>query len=149
MPILPAATKHNIRLNVNVQCETRDDTFEIDEKSLQSAFINILENSIDACVSLNKASPPTILFHCRIKPDKIIFLVKDNGKGMDTATLKNIFTIFFSSKGKQGTGLGLYITNKVLEQHSGEIKVKSSPDIGTKFLIKMPRRIPSTAKKKH
>ena len=149
MPILPAATKHNIRLHVDVQCETRDDTFEIDEKSLQSAFINILENSIDACVTSRTPSPRTILFHCRIKSDRIIFLVKDNGKGMDAATLKNIFTIFFSSKGKQGTGLGLYITNKVLEQHSGEIKVKSAPDTGTKFLIKMPRKIPSTAKKKH
>lgn len=150
MPILPAAKKNNIRLQVDVQCETSDDTFEIDEKSLQSAFINILENSIDACVSARStASHPTILFHCRVKPDKIIFLVKDNGEGMDAGTLKNIFTIFFSSKGKQGTGLGLYITNKVLEQHSGEIKVKSSPNTGTKFLIKMPRRIPSTAKKKH
>ncbi len=149
MPIIPAAAKNGIRLHVDVQCDTRDDYFEIDGKSLESAFINILENSIDACVSARRTSQCTILFHCRIKQDKIIFLIKDNGEGMDATTLKNIFTIFFSSKGKKGTGLGLYITNKVLEQHSGEIKVKSSPETGTKFLIKMPRTIPSTAKKKH
>ena len=149
MPIVPAAGKSNIRLQLNVQCETHDDYFEIDEKSLQSAFINILENSIDACTDSDKSTPRSILFHCRIKPNKIIFLIKDNGKGMDAMTLKNIFTIFFSSKGQQGTGLGLYITNKVIEQHSGEIKVRSSPDTGTKFLIKMPRIIPTTAKKKH
>ena len=150
MPIIPAAAQNNIHLHVNVQCDTRDDYFEIDEKSLESAFINILENSIDACISAKSDTDGrrTILLHCRIKPDKIIFLIKDNGRGMDAATLKNIFTIFFSSKGEKGTGLGLYITNKVLEQHNGEIKVKSSPEAGTKFLIKMPRIIPSTAKKK-
>ncbi|WP_170923885.1 ATP-binding protein [Desulfocicer vacuolatum] len=149
MPIIPAAGQSDIKLQLNVQCETHDDYFEIDEKSLQSAFINILENSIDACVASGTARNCTILFHCRIKADKIVFLIKDDGKGMDAMTLKNIFTIFFSSKGKQGTGLGLYITNKVIEQHSGEIKVRSSLDTGTKFLIKMPRIIPRTAKKKH
>ena len=146
LPIVPAAEKNKIRFTVNVQCETLDDLFEIDDKSLQSAFINILENGIDACVEAGNAPSRHLLFHCRIKRDKVIFLIKDNGRGMDGETLKNIFTIFFSSKGKKGTGLGLYITNKVIEQHSGTIKVRSTPATGTKFLIKLPRSIPATSK---
>ncbi|MCP4719076.1 MAG: HAMP domain-containing histidine kinase, partial [Desulfobacteraceae bacterium] len=85
-------------------------------------------------------------FTARMDREKILFKIQDNGLGMEPGTLNNIFTIFFSSKGNKGTGLGLYIANKVIGQHRGEIKVKSSKDQGTRFLIKIPRTIPNTAK---
>ncbi len=78
--------------------------------------------------------------------DHIIFVVIDNGIGMDKETKKKIFTLFFSSKGSKGTGLGLFISNNIIKQHGGEIKIRSTLGEGTKFIIKIPKIIPESAK---
>ena len=77
----------------------------------------------------------------------IVFDVKDNGVGMDRATSKNIFSLFFSSKGDKGTGLGLFISNKIIRQHGGTIEVKSEPGAGTHMCVKIPKIIPESIKK--
>ena len=61
---------------------------------------------------------------------------------MDSETQDKIFTPFFSSKGTKGTGLGLFIAYTIIEQHGGEIKVKSNVGQGTLFQIKIPRKAP-------
>ncbi len=142
----PVAEKHGVDLEDRLDVLTEDDGFEVDEKSLQTALVNILENSIEACVDGSDRANPQILFHARMDAEKVLFTIQDNGQGMDRETLKNLFTIFFSSKGNRGTGLGLYIANKVVKQHRGEIKVKSDPGRGTKFLVKIPRIVPETAR---
>ena len=140
------ARKNRVNIEKELDILTDDDVFEIDEKSLQAALINILENGIEACVDNPSENGRNISLKARIDPEKVLFHIQDNGLGMDQPTLKNIFTIFFSSKGNKGTGLGLYIANKVIEQHRGEIKVKSEQNKGTKFLIKIPRTVPETAR---
>ena len=61
---------------------------------------------------------------------------------MDDETQEKIFTPFFSSKGTKGTGLGLFIANAIIEQHGGEIKVKSKVGHGTLFRIIIPTKAP-------
>ncbi len=141
-----SARKNNIRIDHRLEVLTETDGFEIDEESLQAAMVNILENGIEACIDNSKEKQHRISFHVRVDKEKVLFTVQDNGLGMDEDTLNNIFTIFFSSKGNKGTGLGLYIANKVVGQHRGEIKVKSTRNKGTKFLIKIPRVVPRTAR---
>jgi signal transduction histidine kinase len=58
---------------------------------------------------------------------------------MDPETLKEIFTMFYSTKGNQGTGLGLFITEQVIREHGGTIRVKSRPGEGTLFSIRLPK----------
>ncbi len=140
------AKRNRICLEHKLEILTEDEMFEVDEPSLQSAMVNILENGIEACVDDQEAKKHKILFHARADKEKVVFTIQDDGQGMDEQTLRNIFTIFFSSKGNKGTGLGLYIANKVISQHRGEIKVKSSKDRGTKFSIKIPRVVPQTAR---
>jgi signal transduction histidine kinase len=53
-----------------------------------------------------------------------------------------MFTLFFTSKGSQGTGLGLFIANRVIQQHGGTIKVESESQKGTRFQICLPRKKP-------
>jgi signal transduction histidine kinase len=76
-------------------------------------------------------------------PQEVQFLVADNGIGMDQETREKAFTLFFSSKGSEGTGLGLFIAQKIAKAHGGQIAVDSAPDIGTRFLVTLPRQRPA------
>ena len=59
---------------------------------------------------------------------------------MDQETQDKAFTLFFSSKGSEGTGLGLFIANKIAQAHGGTIALDSELDRGTRFVVEMPRR---------
>ena len=61
--------------------------------------------------------------------------VIDNGRGIEPGKLANIFTPFYSTKGQQGTGLGLAVTRKIVLEHQGTLDVASKVDQGTTFTI--------------
>lgn len=114
---------------------------EVDASHVNSALINILENAVDACARDKKDEPHKIIFRVRNDKKDIIFDVLDNGVGMDRETRDRIFTPFFSSKGEKGTGLGLFISKKIVEQHGGNIVVKSTEGKGTLFRIRIPKML--------
>ena len=80
--------------------------------------------------------------------DMVSISIQDSGKGMDEVTMEKIFDPFFSTKEVgQGTGLGLSISYGIIQNHSGDIQVKSQVGIGTEFIIQLPvkqtnRKIP-------
>jgi len=119
---------------------------EIDAGYVHSALINILENAVDACTRDESKKSHKIVFGVREHQDHIVFEVFDDGIGMDTDTRQKLFTPFFSSKGNKGTGLGLFISNKIIEQHGGRIHVKSTTGQGTLFRISIPKMLPESAK---
>ena len=57
---------------------------------------------------------------------------------MDEDVIKKLFTSFFSTKGHRGTGLGLMVTRKLIEEHNGTIKVNSTPGKGTTITVRVP-----------
>lgn len=122
--------------------------FEIDPGTVSSALVNILENSIDACVDDRSDDKSySVVFAVNADTDHIIFEATDNGIGMDKQTRENLFTLFFSSKGHRGTGLGLFIANQIMEQHSGTIEIESEPGEGSCFRIILPKVLPESLKK--
>jgi signal transduction histidine kinase len=120
--------------------------FEVDGTYVHSVLINIIENAIDACSRDKTKKAHRIVLGVRKRKGKINFDISDNGIGMDSETQEKLFTPFFSTKGNKGTGLGLFISNAVIEQHGGEIFVKSNPGQGTLFRIMIPEIIPEAAK---
>ncbi|MFO7688515.1 MAG: hybrid sensor histidine kinase/response regulator [Desulfobacterales bacterium] len=120
--------------------------FEIDAGYIHSALTNILENAVDACAKDTSKTYHKIVFGVRQDPNHVIFAIFDNGVGMDSDTVAKLFTPFFSSKGRHGTGLGLFIAHKIVRQHGGEIQVKSTPGQGTLFTIKIPKALPESVK---
>ena len=65
--------------------------------------------------------------------------ISDTGIGMTEETRAKLFTLFFSSKGKGGTGIGLYVARQVVMQHGGKIEVASAKGEGSTFTVTMPR----------
>jgi two-component system, NtrC family, sensor kinase len=77
--------------------------------------------------------------HSSNDPGWVEILIEDNGAGIPTKNLEQIFEPFFTSKGReQGTGLGLSISHRIIEEHGGRIHVKSTPGAGTVFTISLP-----------
>ncbi|MDX2446391.1 MAG: hybrid sensor histidine kinase/response regulator [Desulfobacterales bacterium] len=105
---------------------------------VHSALINILENAIDACIKNNQKKNHKIVFSVKNDKKHLFFIISDNGIGMDIETRDNLFSLFFSSKGREGTGLGLFLSQKIIVQHGGAISVDSVVGEGSRFTIKIP-----------
>jgi signal transduction histidine kinase len=120
--------------------DTHAGTCELDAAYVNTALINILDNAIDACQKNADETDKQIRFSMQADQRQVVFTVEDNGIGMDEAVREKLFTLFHSSKGRKGTGLGLFIANKIVSEHGGSIQVVSTPGKGAKFTIKIPKR---------
>ena len=108
---------------------------ELDPKGIRRCLMNLVMNGIDACESGGAVTVKVL------GPDPqgfIRLVVADTGCGMSKETLDKLFTEFFSTKGSKGTGLGLPVTKKIIEEHGGRIEVESRPGAGTTFTIFLP-----------
>jgi signal transduction histidine kinase len=114
------------------------ENIDIDSGFVHSALINILENAIDACVRNSRNKKHKIIFSVKNDAKYLFFIIRDNGIGMDIETRDKLFSLFYSSKGREGTGLGLFLSNKIITQHGGSISVDSVPGEGSEFTIKIP-----------
>ncbi len=120
--------------------------FEVDVAVAATALTNIIENAIEACIDDPSGRSHRIIFGVDQDQENIIFDIRDNGVGMDDEIRDNIFNLFYSSKGKKGTGLGLFITRNIIQQHGGTIEVDSTLGQGTHFRVIMPKILPQEAK---
>ncbi len=127
---------------VELRCafEERMGAFEVDAAMLRSALVNLLENAADACAVEGATKTHRVDFSVEANAETVGILVEDNGIGMTPEQLKSLFTLFFSTKGSKGTGLGLFITDKIVRQHGGTITVDSAVGRGSRFGIIVPRR---------
>jgi len=130
-------------LEIDLSCAIDQDAgeFEADAQAIRALLANLLENSLDACRLNQKESDHKVVFKLRGSPDHVEFEVEDNGIGMDQETREKAFTLFFSSKGT-GTGLGLFISDKIAQAHGGSIELESQLGIGTRFVVRLPRTRP-------
>jgi len=109
----------------------------IDDEQLRRAFVNLIENSIEA---FDEAQPEKLIFiktfHDAAR-DLIVAEVSDNGNGISPAGFQKLFQPYFSTKGR-GTGLGLAIVQRIIGEHQGKIKAVSNKPRGAKFIIELP-----------
>jgi len=111
----------------------------MDHQGIHSCLTNLVSNAVDACRMSDQPGCQTIV-STREKDGSIIFEVIDNGCGMDYEVKKKVFTTFFSTKGMGGTGLGLLVTRKIVQEHGGRIEFDSAPGQGTRFTLIFPRK---------
>jgi PAS domain S-box-containing protein len=113
--------------------------FRVDKDLLRTALTNIIENAVEACLEDDSQQHHKIQFNVLSRKSSVIFSIKDNGPGLPEDSTKRIFSLFYSSKGRKGTGLGMFITEKVIKKHGGRIAVASEPEQGTTFTVELPR----------
>jgi signal transduction histidine kinase len=109
-----------------------------DYKAIRSTIVNIMENSLEACRADPQEGSHRVRLEVWRSPPWMVFEIEDDGIGMDRETRERIFSLFFSSKGIKGTGLGLFVANKIVDRHGGTIEVESAPGRGTRFQIRLP-----------
>jgi PAS domain S-box-containing protein len=120
-------------------CDAGAGFFEADEAAIRSLLVNLAENSLDACRVDTKKEQHQVTFRMKGMDDHIRFEIEDNGIGMDRETREKAFSLFFSSKGVAGTGLGLFIANKIARSHCGKISLESEENKGSRFIVEIPR----------
>lgn len=129
---------------VELQVWAEPGVFEGDQHSIHSLLVNLLENSIDACRLDSEGSSHKVAMTAKLDGEYAIFEIADNGVGMDRETKEKAFSMFFSSKGGGGTGLGLFIANKIVQNHGGTIEIDSALGKGTRFTVKLPKERPAS-----
>jgi signal transduction histidine kinase/CBS domain-containing protein len=112
----------------------------IDPKGIHRCLLNLVSNAIDACLADEDVGKNFIVEVTtrRDGEDHLIFQVSDNGCGMDEVVMQHMFTSFFSTKGSKGTGLGLLITQKIVQEHGGILTATSVPGKGSVLTIQLP-----------
>ena len=117
-------------------------TCQFDADLICRCLLNLVTNAMDACRH-DDADAPDRIVTVRTKKTRgwgVEYQVLDNGCGMSDSVKKNIFKRFFSTKGSEGTGIGLMITKKIIDEHRGVIEIESKEGAGSRFFIKLPQK---------
>jgi signal transduction histidine kinase len=135
----PRAQALGIDLVADFPEDIKDCYFDAD--LICRCLLNLVSNAIDACRNSDPEGPDKIVT-VRVKTARgwgVEYQVLDNGSGMTADTREKIFQHFFSTKGSEGTGIGLMISKKIIDAHNGLIAVESSEGAGSIFFIKLPK----------
>ncbi len=129
---------------VNLHLDVADDLPPVlcDRELIHSVVMDLLSNSLDACSWKEYGEDVIPQVELRIqrasKEGYVYIEVADNGEGMSEEVREKVFTPFFSTKKKKGTGMGLALTVRVVSSHGGKITVESEPGQGATFRVLLP-----------
>jgi signal transduction histidine kinase len=108
----------------------------LDPDGMHQVVMNLLSNALDAVTP----QEGLIRLVCRYDAEarQTIIEVIDNGSGIPETMMKHMFELFHSTKGNRGTGIGLAVARKIVEEHEGSVSVQSKSGEGTIFTIRLP-----------
>ncbi len=125
---------------VDIDVHITDEPIEVraDPNQLRQALLNLIKNAIEA-------SPrgSTVTVSVAVDAEQASVEIADEGPGIDAEQRHNIFEPFFTTK-SNGTGLGLAMTQQIVEEHHGHIRVQASEGHGATFVIRLPLRAQQT-----
>jgi signal transduction histidine kinase len=139
-------TAHERKVDLLEEISQTQPPVPVDADGIHQAVLNLLGNAIEAV----EAKTGVVTLSSQYDPvkEESVIEVQDNGVGIERYDLDKIFLPFFSTKGQRGTGLGLAVTKKIVEEHEGRIEVQSKVGQGTTFRIRLPmnqRNVPNAA----
>jgi signal transduction histidine kinase len=131
--MLPQLTEVGAQLDVAVaDCQSR----VFSEKNLRSIVYNLLSNALKY---RSPGRPPHIRMTCTLEDDYLVLKVQDNGLGVNEWQQARLFQLFQRLHTHvEGSGLGLYMVKKIVENAGGTIAVESQVEVGTTFILRFP-----------
>jgi len=132
--IRPLATRQGIA--VDVKTDASIPPRAIDRTLLRQAVLNLLKNGLEALAQGGALTVAT-----RRIDDAVEIAVSDSGPGIQPEIGRRLFEQFFTTK-PQGTGLGLYISRQIVEEHGGDLRWASEPGSGATFTVHLPVKHP-------
>lgn len=109
------------------------------ERDFHHVLINIIKNSVDQIID-KKISNPFVTIRANSKDSIVRIVIEDNAKGIDPSIIKTVFEPYVSTKKLNGTGLGLYISKKIVQESlKGSISAENTR-YGARFLIELPKQ---------
>jgi two-component system nitrogen regulation sensor histidine kinase NtrY len=113
----------------------------LDRDQMKRVILNLIDNGISAIKSHTRASPGRIEVetHYNEMLEIAALTIRDNGPGMSEEIQERAFEPYFSTK-SEGTGLGLAIVKRIINDHGGYIRLSSTPNVGTAFMIELPMK---------
>lgn len=123
--------------NVHVLFEANEDIIQVecDEDRMKQVFINFVKNGIEAM-----PNGGDIVVKVRVRDEQVQISIQDTGVGIPEEKLKKIGEPFYTTK-KNGNGLGLMVSFKIIESHNGKVYIESELNKGTTFNIILPAKI--------
>ncbi|HHT9129378.1 MAG TPA: ATP-binding protein [Candidatus Brocadiaceae bacterium] len=122
----------NSRIRLNKKLDTSLPKTIVDPTQIKQVCLNLIKNAVESM-----PDGGTLTIETTMENEHIKINIADTGEGMTTEIMQNIFVPFFTTK-VDGTGVGLAVSHKIVEDHQGYIKVKSSLQEGTTFSIFLP-----------
>jgi signal transduction histidine kinase/pSer/pThr/pTyr-binding forkhead associated (FHA) protein len=118
-------------------------TLVFDPEGLHRAVLNVVTNAIDAAA--DKEESGQVVVRAEYSPQEGLFrvAVEDNGDGIPPELMDSLFSPFLSTKKGRGTGLGLAVSQKIVQEHGGRILVESALKRGSRFTLELPAVVPS------
>lgn len=129
-------TKDGIDLFMNIDKRSIE-VFGVSEM-IERIFVNILENAIHALRENPDSTSKAIQIISSVKDGKAVVSITNNGPMISAQCLEKIFTPFYTTKKRDGTGIGLTYSKKIAQSHDGDIICESSNDIGVRFTLILP-----------
>jgi signal transduction histidine kinase len=131
-------------LEVELTCDLAVDipTLVFDPEGIHRAILNVVTNAIDAAADAEEAGKVRVSTAYCAEDAKIRVVVSDDGPGIAPDEIATLFRPFVSSKKARGTGLGLPVSQKILNEHGGRISVVSQPGQGSRFTLELPAVVP-------
>jgi signal transduction histidine kinase len=118
--------------------------FYFDPKNISRCLMNVIGNAIDATP---ERAGKKLTVRSRVEvgtgpegADMAVVEIADQGTGIPVDAREKVFDLMFSTKGNKGTGLGLALTRKIVEEHLGTVTFETEIDQGTTFFVRIPRR---------
>lgn len=108
---------------------------------LEQVFMNLLRNAAQALSEYHEIQrTPTIVMRTILEEQHVRIVIEDNGPGMSDDIRRRVFEPFFTTKDPgSGTGLGLSVSYFIItDTHKGSIEVEAEPDVGCRFIIRLP-----------
>jgi signal transduction histidine kinase len=136
----PRAREHGIDLTT--QFDNDIGLCQFDPDLIHHSLLNLVTNALDACIHDSEKKLRKVTVRAIKKSDwGVEYQVEDTGCGMKADVKKKLFESFFSTKGTDGTGIGLMITKKIIDEHKGEIEAESKEGAGSTFVIRIPGKL--------